>query len=1017
MKRNVRILLLLLLLHCFQEMSFAQENGAKGTQGLELDVDKGPGTTVAIVVGISAYDAPSLKLNAADKDAALFAGFLTETKRVDSANLKLLLNKNANSNAVNYAIQQLRNRDLKSGDEVIIYFSGHGDIQLSKDTSTKGYVGYLLCSDVNIDRAYTGAQGTLSFKDLNEAVEELTQNGVLVSIILDACHSGQTVNEQGADMLSEGALSSFRNTIRYLSCGANQRSYEDTTVGHGYFTFYLVKGLMGEADNSPVDNKVRVNELNLYVYNNVYDESRERQEPNIGAPSGGKVVMLISAAMKKLAFDKMQQIAFHKIKASTSKGKSIQIEIEKGFTVLNADQELWLQALNDHLAKKEIASALALYKKWKKECLLPKDWLSLIKFRLVQLLSIDPQEAVNTVLLGKNNLPPASYFKAAADKSYELVAILDSTDYGYTIYSIYGRYLEAYSYLQAKNFKEYIRAQQLLNEALHLEPEAAFVLHALGLVAEYQNDYPLAEKYYRKAIELIPTWTYPRSSLGNALRDQDRYMEAIAVFKEVIAMAPQFSWPYNNIGNVYLDLKRYKLAESNYLHSIKIDSIGAVTEYNNLGVVAENRGNIQKADLFYSKAMLLDSNYVQSYYNKAKIYKEINASVTEDLLKEAVQREPFYAKGLGKLADHYSNGSLSWQRETADSLYSLAIQNNPYYPWGYAGKAWNKLKQKDTAAAMHWFNESIRINPSKPDAWAYFGRYFQNTKQYSKALPYFRKALELSKWHWWSYECLHDIYLKTNNSDSALWILEKATLYFEENPELYNLLGNYYYAKGAYKIAALAYGKALIADSNFANAYLNLAYTSLETGDYNEAVTYFRKSYENNPLLLSIKDIVSIIIDKTDNLQLEQKNNEALQLMETAAAWISMEQTAFYLKLSTLYYFENRPEKAIAILNAVLKEQQLSESFKDRFLQLLGWCYLDKGDFTKAEEQFMASIKFSKNPSYLGLATASMALQKKEEQQQWLRKQEQTNNNWKDQKRWSKLYSSKSIKLLNRLSQ
>ncbi|HMO33084.1 MAG TPA: tetratricopeptide repeat protein [Lacibacter sp.] len=995
----------------------AQPPGSKGSSENEEPV-VAAGTTYALVIGISLYDAPRIRLNAADKDAALYARFLQETPKVEPRNLLLLLNRDANSHAVNQAVRQFKTLPLKKGDEVIIYFSGHGDIQLSTDTSTKGYVGYLLCSDVNVDRAYTGAQGTLSFRDLNDAVEHLTGNGVQVSIILDACHSGQTINEQGADLLSEGALSSFRNTIRYLSCGANQRSYENKELGHGFFTYYLVKGLLGEADNSPADNKIRVNELNLYVYNQVLQESQERQEPTINAPSGGKVVMQVAPEMKALTFQRLQENALQQIVAVNVKGKSLANGTDAPWlSPLTVAQQALLEQLNTKIATADWQGAVDLQQQWTKKKQLPADWLRHTKLRLTQQLGSDPQQAVNTILLGKNNLPPAHYFKAAADKSYLLLQLLDTADYGYRVYAIYARYLEAYSYLRSRNFRQYERAKSLLHEALRLEPDAAFVLQALGRVAEYQNDYPLAEQYYRRAIELIPTWTYPRSSLGNVLRDQNRYREATEVFEEVIRLAPQFSWPYNNLANVYYDLKRYREAERLYRYSIEIDTVDVAVEYSNLGLVYRDRGNIREAENYFRQSMAADSQFVYTYHHLAELYKKVNARVTTELLERSVELEPFYSSTLTELADYYREGpnAVLWQK--ADSLYRLAISNNPYDPWAYAGRAWLLAKQKDSTGALQLFREAVRVNPGKPAAWTNLGRYYQNSRRYPEALEHYRKSLSISPFYWTAYQWMHETYLRQRKADSAVWILQQARVYFEENPDVYNLLGNYYYTSGLYDSAAVYYNYTLQADSNYALAYSNLAYTELELNRFSEAVRYFQKAHATDPLLHSMKQIAVALMDRSDNLLLARKPAAAGELLHAAVGWIEYKQFGFYIKASTLYYLNGKPAAAIPLLQRMLADSSLTDSFRYRVLQLLGWCYLDGGDVKDAFARFEQSLRYSPNPSYLGMAAVRLVQQQPSAAKEWLEKENKSNSNWKDAGRWRTNYSAATQLLLQQLKE
>jgi uncharacterized caspase-like protein len=66
-----------------------------------------------------------------------------------------------------------------------------------------------------------------------------------------------------------GAIQSmFEQSIKFLSCGPNELSYESSELKHGYFTYYLIKGLAGEADSNR-DSKIQYNEIDNYLYDKV----------------------------------------------------------------------------------------------------------------------------------------------------------------------------------------------------------------------------------------------------------------------------------------------------------------------------------------------------------------------------------------------------------------------------------------------------------------------------------------------------------------------------------------------------------------------------------------------------------------------------------------------------------------------------------------------------------------------------------------------------------------------------
>ena len=71
----------------------------------------------------------------------------------------------------------------------------------------------------------------------------------------------------------------FENSTKILSCGPNELSFESADLGHGYFTYYLVKGLVGNADSN-TDNSLQYRELDDYLYDNVYTTVSKKHKQN-----------------------------------------------------------------------------------------------------------------------------------------------------------------------------------------------------------------------------------------------------------------------------------------------------------------------------------------------------------------------------------------------------------------------------------------------------------------------------------------------------------------------------------------------------------------------------------------------------------------------------------------------------------------------------------------------------------------------------------------------------------------
>lgn len=59
------------------------------------------------------------------------------------------------------------------------------------------------------------------------------------------------------------------------SAGSEQFAAEFAELGHGIFTYLLIKGLSGEADGSPKDGKVTIYELKSFLDDQVPELTRK----------------------------------------------------------------------------------------------------------------------------------------------------------------------------------------------------------------------------------------------------------------------------------------------------------------------------------------------------------------------------------------------------------------------------------------------------------------------------------------------------------------------------------------------------------------------------------------------------------------------------------------------------------------------------------------------------------------------------------------------------------------------
>lgn len=237
--------------------------------------------TFAMIMGVSNYKYIR-PLQYADKDAELFRDYLKSPGggSVPANNIFCLLNENAiNANFWSKGFQWLRAKQLQKGDRLFIYLAGHGD---AIDEDQFFFLSYD-CNPAGDKNNYL-VGGTIQLFNLKKKIAAETAKGVEVFFIMDACRSNELPGGlPGQNFLNSAVSEKRAGEIIMLATGAGQASLEDASIGtgHGLFTYYLVDGLNGMADQpSKADQQISFAEIEEYVSKNVPSVAQQRFKRN-----------------------------------------------------------------------------------------------------------------------------------------------------------------------------------------------------------------------------------------------------------------------------------------------------------------------------------------------------------------------------------------------------------------------------------------------------------------------------------------------------------------------------------------------------------------------------------------------------------------------------------------------------------------------------------------------------------------------------------------------------------------
>ncbi|MCX6165993.1 MAG: caspase family protein, partial [Ignavibacteriae bacterium] len=275
MSKKITVLIFVLLLTLPLAKSQDKPKGIKET----IENKPNSGKIYALICGVSEYQDKNIpKLDYAHIDAYNFYKYIISGNFgvVDTANIRIFLNENATAKNLISNLDVLKDKVLE-GDKVIIFFSGHGDVKSKKRAKT----GYLLMYNACYP-TYEG-EGAIRLDEFSEACMDFSDKKCDVILFIDACHSGSlSGGKDGAQILTDnlkGLKGEKSEIIKFLSSNGNEFSKEGDAYcnGGGAFTCFLIKGMLGEAENN--NGKISVYDLSEYIRKNVREATNKEQNP------------------------------------------------------------------------------------------------------------------------------------------------------------------------------------------------------------------------------------------------------------------------------------------------------------------------------------------------------------------------------------------------------------------------------------------------------------------------------------------------------------------------------------------------------------------------------------------------------------------------------------------------------------------------------------------------------------------------------------------------------------------
>jgi len=241
-----------------------------------------PSTQWAVIIGVGGYESsavPRLRYSVADADAVyqtlISSGFKKE-------NILLLTDKTERKPTlrnIKWALGTFLARSAHKDDLVMIYFAGHGASEVDqRGIERDGLSKYLVPVDADPDDLYSTA---LPMDEMQNVLARIEAERI--TVFLDACYSGAAGGRTFASTKTRAVtvddifldrLTRSKGRAIVTASRPSELSIELAELGHGIFTYYLVRGLEGYADNNR-DGIVSLQELYEYLAQEVSRKSRQ----------------------------------------------------------------------------------------------------------------------------------------------------------------------------------------------------------------------------------------------------------------------------------------------------------------------------------------------------------------------------------------------------------------------------------------------------------------------------------------------------------------------------------------------------------------------------------------------------------------------------------------------------------------------------------------------------------------------------------------------------------------------
>ncbi len=372
-------------------------------------------------------------------------------------------------------------------------------------------------------------------------------------------------------------------------------------------------------------------------------------------------------------------------------------------------------------------------------------------------------------------------------------------------------------------------AEQGYRAVLQTQPSHTDAWHLLGVVAQQQGRAAEAVAHIQKALALGGPNAAYLVNLGIALASMGRSADAVATLEDAAAREPTFA-AYFALGNALRSLGRQEDALTHYQHALALQPNNA-SAHNNIGNAYQTIGRLAEAAASYRRATEYQPTHARAHYNLGIVLKD-DRQPTDAItsLCRALELAPQLVEAHIALGSLYKQeGQLPQAVEHLRAAAALKPDDTALCT--NLGGALVEAGQP--AEAERYLRHATALKPDAAEAFHNLGNALKVQNKLAEAAEAYDAAIGLNKDFVASRINLGVVLQKLGDFARALHVYEDAAK-VHASAAAESGKGVVLHTLGRDEEALASFRRAIVIDSNFAEAHHNAGLTLLANGAFRE---------------------------------------------------------------------------------------------------------------------------------------------------------------------------------------